>query len=301
METAMHGVGLENNVFDITDPKVIWISDEPDTVVFEPNTGNLRALSAGGAQVRATLGAVESDWFEVTILDLGVVIESSADPLVRGEFWQPETVEVQDVCGPSPWCEVKWQSGDRGVFEVDQEGLGWAVPTSWGSGIASKDTTLTAALENSFYFEDWCQAEITGTVGITVEREVSEIEVSPSQSSIDIGETLQLTPSVIDDLGDLCEAPPVTFVWSSGNPGVARVGEEGLVTAIANGSATISAESQDAIGTALIGVGIKRYQITWTITGSGQYNCCNGENALDTTFNCSGNALLDWDGSVELT
>jgi len=63
-----------------------------------------------------------------------------------------------------------------------------------------------------------------------------------------IGESAQLTPTVRDQFGAVMSGTEVT--WSSNDASVATVSASGLVTAVANGSAVISATSDQATGIA---------------------------------------------------
>jgi len=77
---------------------------------------------------------------------------------------------------------------------------------------------------------------------------VNSIAVSPTAATLAVGQTLQLTAAA---------SPPksaTTFIWSSSNPAVATVNANGLVTAVANGTATVSATAGGKTGTAAITV-----------------------------------------------
>lgn len=75
------------------------------------------------------------------------------------------------------------------------------------------------------------------------------ITVSPSTASLDaIGVNVPLNAAVTDQNGNAMGQAPVT--WSSSAPDVAAVSSTGLVTAVANGSATITATSGSAEGVA---------------------------------------------------
>ncbi|MYC99244.1 MAG: Ig-like domain-containing protein [Gammaproteobacteria bacterium] len=75
------------------------------------------------------------------------------------------------------------------------------------------------------------------------------ITVSPSTASLDaIGANVPLNAAVTDQNGNAMGQAPVT--WSSSAPDVAAVSSTGLVTAVANGSATVTATSGSAEGVA---------------------------------------------------
>lgn len=64
------------------------------------------------------------------------------------------------------------------------------------------------------------------------------VSVLPASAALAPGETVQLTAAVTDDGGGVLPASPA---WASSAPQVASVGPAGLVTAVAPGSATVSA------------------------------------------------------------
>ena len=79
------------------------------------------------------------------------------------------------------------------------------------------------------------------------------LNISPA--SVDLssfGETLQLTATVLDQNGQPIASAPVS--WAIDDNSVATVDAGGLVTAVQNGSATVSATSSSASGTASVTV-----------------------------------------------
>lgn len=68
----------------------------------------------------------------------------------------------------------------------------------------------------------------------------AEVRVSPGTSSVLPGRTLQLSALVLDANGNLLSGKDVS--WSSTNNAIATVSETGLVTGVAEGDVTISAE-----------------------------------------------------------
>ncbi len=81
---------------------------------------------------------------------------------------------------------------------------------------------------------------------------VASVTVSPAAASILLGQTVQLTAVVKDANGNVLTGRPVT--WASSALGVASVSATGLVTALALGSATITATSEGQTGSAAITV-----------------------------------------------
>ena len=91
----------------------------------------------------------------------------------------------------------------------------------------------------------------TATVAVTLPP-VSAVGVSPPSATVSVGQTAQLTATPKDATGTPLSGRAVT--WSSSDTTIARVSGSGLVTAIATGSATITATSEGQSGTSSITV-----------------------------------------------
>jgi uncharacterized protein YjdB len=81
---------------------------------------------------------------------------------------------------------------------------------------------------------------------------VASVAVSPATASLTVGATQQLTATPRDSAGATLTGRVVT--WASSASGVAMVSSGGLVTAVAAGSATITATSEGISGTATVTV-----------------------------------------------
>ncbi len=81
----------------------------------------------------------------------------------------------------------------------------------------------------------------TATVAVTLPP-VASVSVSPASASLLPTQTAQLTATLLDSTGTVLTGRTVT--WSSSSTGVATVNGSGLVTAVAVGSATVTAASE---------------------------------------------------------
>jgi hypothetical protein len=77
---------------------------------------------------------------------------------------------------------------------------------------------------------------------------VASVTVTPPTACLAAGQTVQLMATTKDSAGDVLTGHVVG--WASGNVPVASVDQNGLVTGVAQGSATITATSQGHSGTA---------------------------------------------------
>ena len=128
------------------------------------------------------------------------------------------------------WPNVRPNSTEPRCLPVSATGL--------VTGVSPGAVTITAASEGK-----------TGTSALTVNpKPVGAVILSPTQVSVEVGSTKQLTAQVTDDQGNVLSGRPITF--SSNNTSVATVSSAGLITAVAIGAATITATSEGKTGTA---------------------------------------------------
>lgn len=159
-----------------------------------------------------------------------------ADP-TRATVQVGGTVQLVALDADDNPVEVTWSSDDEDVAEVSADGLVQAV----GVGTA----TIEAARRGR-----------RATAVITVEEElppaeVADIQVSPDAADLEPGDTLRLAATVLDADGDILGVP---VEWSSDDTDVATVDANGLVTARAGGTATITAAAGGVTGSAEITV-----------------------------------------------
>ena len=82
---------------------------------------------------------------------------------------------------------------------------------------------------------------------------VASVSVTPSSFTLmSIGETVQLTATARDASDNTVSSK--TFTWSSSDESIATVDMSGLVTAVANGSTTITATTDNISGSAMVTV-----------------------------------------------
>ena len=129
---------------------------------------------------------------------------------------------------------VTWASSAAAVATVDGAGL----VTAAGNGAA----TITASAGSA-----------SGTAAVTVMQAASSVVVSPAEATLTVlGDTLRLAAEAFDANG--VAVADVQFSWESSDSAVATVDTSGLVTAAANGTATITASAGAASGTSAVTV-----------------------------------------------
>jgi hypothetical protein len=119
---------------------------------------------------------------------------------------------------------VTWTSSDQTKATVDATGKATAVAVGITTITASAGTGTTA---------------VSASAVLTIaSRGVTNVEVAPNNAILKAGDFLQATANVTADPG-----VARTVTWSSSATGVATVDNTGKITAVANGTATITAAS----------------------------------------------------------
>ena len=136
---------------------------------------------------------------------------------------------------------VTWKSLDETVAGVDDNGL--------VSALEFGQTHIVITSENGI--TDSCVVHVLPNV------HVERVVVEPSEAEIFLGGSLKLTASVYPE-----DARVQDITWTSDHPEVAAVDEKGKVTAVTEGTATITATSEDGGKTGTCLVTVKRHAVT---------------------------------------
>ena len=170
---------------------------------------------------------------------------------------------------------MSWSSSDEAVATVNAQGLVIAV--------ASGTAEITAQ-----------SGDIQANVDLSVMQAASIIAIEPGEARVvPVGEVIELAVTVLD--GN--EHPIVDAVvnWSSSDETVATVDQQGLVTAVGEGSARIIASSGDAEQMTIV-------LVSTTEAGPelealiALYNATDGNNWSDNTNWLSTEPLETWHG-----
>ncbi len=127
-----------------------------------------------------------------------------------------------------------WRSSNPAVATVSNTGL----VTAAGDGSA----TITATSEG-----------VSGSANVMVSRTAATVAVTPTTANLSaLGATQQFSATARDPGNSPITG--ATFTWTSSNPSVATVSPSGLVTAVGNGTATITGSSSGKTATATVTV-----------------------------------------------
>lgn len=133
---------------------------------------------------------------------------------------------------------LAWSSSNTGIATISTAGLVTAV----SAGTATLSATSEGRVGNA-----------TVVVTAAGPAPVATVTVTPSNSSLQVGGTVQLTAVTRDAAGNVLTGRVIA--WSSSSPTIASITANGLVTAVSAGAATLSATSEGRSGTSTVTVG----------------------------------------------
>ena len=216
-----------NNV--MTGQTVTWSSGD-DAVATVSESGLVTAVSNGMVDITAESGSLSST---ATIsvsepVPTTIVIDPTSAALESiGETVQLTAVVLDQRENAMPDAMVTWSSGDEGLATVDEAGLVTAVDNGMVDITAQSDEAMES-------------------VSITVSQVAAIITITPEMTTLtEFGETVQLEV-IAEDANEVSIDEP-SIAWSSSDETVATVDEAGLVTAVGNGMADITAQSGNAM------------------------------------------------------
>ena len=236
--------------FTVSDPTVVNI----ESITFNSTSGvvsaSIRANAPGTATVTATTidgGLTASCDVTVPPLFVSKDVDSVAitpKPLTLGGVGatQQLTANINPSDADNP--TVTWDSSAVNVATVNNNGLVTAV----GSGTSTITVTVTTAVTGTTVTR-------TDTCLVTVTIPVTGVNMKPVTSkTLVVNETFQLSAELVP-----ANASNQDVTWNSNNGSVASVSiNGGLVTAVAEGTATITVETADGGKTATCDITVVR-------------------------------------------
>ena len=132
----------------------------------------------------------------------------------------PETANV--------YTDLTWTSSDTNVATVSQEGF--------VIGVANGTTTITATTENG----------IVGSSTITVQTSPTGLNLNAVSAILDRSKVPEIQLEVVSFMPETANVG-TNVTWTSSDKSVATVDEAGFVKGIKNGSATITATTENGI------------------------------------------------------
>ena len=214
---------------------VAWASSATAVATVDAS-GLVTAAGNGTATITATAGEASGS----AMVTVAQVVRSVTVAPAEANFAALSdtlrlTAEALDANGHAvAGAELSWETSDDSVATVDASGL---VTT-----VANGTATITATA-----------GESSGSATVTVAQVVSSVTVAPAEANFEaLGDTLRVTAGAFDANGHAVAGAELS--WGTSDDAVATVDASGLVTAVANGTATIMATAGQASGSATVTV-----------------------------------------------
>jgi len=218
----------------VVNSQVTWSSSD-STIASVSNTGTVTAVAAGSAIISASIGGVKGTT-TVTVPALVSITVAPANPtLIPGQTQSFTATGTYQGGATQSIVPTKWQSSDMTVATISSGGL--------ASAIASGSSKISATL-----------GSVTGSTLLTIPPLVS-IAVMPANPSAYAGNTVQFTATGTYQ-GGATQSLTSQVTWASDNTGAATINASGLATAVAVGSAKISASLSGVSGNTTLTVPI---------------------------------------------
>ena len=226
---------LDANGHPVAGTDFTWASEDEAVVTVDAG-GLVTAVGNGEAGVTASAGPVAGE-SAVTVEQrpAEVRISPGADTLVAIGDTVRLSAEALDANGHSvAGTDFTWASEDEAVVTVDAGGLVTAV----GNGEAG----VTASV-----------GSVAGESVVTVEQRPAEVRLSPGADTlVALGDTLRLSAEAFDANGH--SVAGTDFTWASEDEAVVTVDTGGLVTAVGNGEASVTASVGSVAGESVVTV-----------------------------------------------
>lgn len=236
--------------------------------------GTVKAVADGTAVITVEVGNVKAT-STITVVTKTTGLTLSTSSVVFDKIGDTRTVTASVT--PANSSSVTWSTSNGNVATVSAGG----VITAIGNGTA----VITAKA-----------GDISKTVNVTVNQKATGLTLSTSKVSFDkIGATKTVTASVTP-------ANSANVAWSTSNSKVATVSASGVIKAVGNGTATITAKAGDLTKTVSVKVSQKTSKVSITYkktTVSGTVKVTKGKSynfdSVVTPTNASKeNAKVTW-------
>ena len=250
-----------------------WESDDEDIATVNEN-GVVTGVSEGVATITATSHNGLQATCEVTVsirtnaIDISVEGGGKAEvTLGKNDLTLRATALGPDGQPGSVAQDVEWRISNSAYASIHDNGDGTATIT----GLRAGSLKVAAIAKDG--------SGIREEIAIRVIVPVESFYIIPSAANVDAGRTLAL--KVNGKPLNATYYTPADFAWESNDRGVATVDENGVVTGVSEGVATITATSHNGLqATCKVSVGIRTTSIRITVEGGGDADVSLGQGDL---------------------
>ena len=218
---------------NVDDPSIVWSSGDEEIATVDQN-GFVKTLAEGEVTIYAIAANGVTGELTLTVKEKYVesieLSEATLDLLLQETHTLVATVTPADATFP----EITWSCSDSSVVEVSENGTVSAI----GCGSA----VITATSTNG----------ITASVPVSVTEIVAERIDIIGSSQFYLNESAVLTADIYPENTTIKDV-----VWTSSDPTIADIGQNGNLKCLAHGVVTITATQKDVAASFQIEVKVK--------------------------------------------
>lgn len=252
---------------------IAWTSSN-ETIAVVSAGGVVAGIGVGSVTISATVDG-RTGTSVITVAPqavASVTISPDADTIVVGRRVTFRATPLDANNLPLAGRTVEWTSSDPAIATVSSAGE--------VLGLAAGSAKIRASIEGK-------SAEGSIVVSPVL---VATVTVTPANPTLSVGQTLGMTAIMRDAAGNILSGRTVS--WAAPAGGIVTIDAQGVVTAVASGSETITATSEGVHGTTVISVSaipVARVDVTPTTTSisPGQTS-----QLTVTAFDANGNVLV---------
>lgn len=222
------------------DGQITWTSSNTDVAIIEEDETDNKRIEVVGREIGTTqiVAVIEKDGITKTVYCNAEVIETQKIKVLSVEIEktkeiidlseEDKTIQLTAIINPSfanSGTELTWTSSDTNVATVDETGL----VTGVGNGTA----TITVTTSN----------DKTDSCDITVQTSPTGIALNKTSTILDLSGTKEEKLVATIEPQEANVQNKIT--WTSSDTNIVTVDQTGLITGISNGTATITASTEN--------------------------------------------------------
>ncbi len=205
---------------------VVWMSSNPEVATIDED-GEVKGIAGGTTLITCT--TVEGSYTATCVLTVRELVTSIKLNYDNYKLGIDKTVILEATVSTQTATnkKVTWKSSNTKVATVNSKGK--------VTGVSYGFATITATAKDG--------SEVEATCDIEVVKPVTRVSLDKAYLAMLVGDSVELKATV--------EPKSATYgkvAWTSSDDKVALVDEDGFVTAIAPGTATITAQALDNSG-----------------------------------------------------
>ncbi len=206
---------------NVDNPSITWNSSDSEIATVD-NNGNVVLKNSGNVKIEATASNGVKGVWQAQVKERfveSVNIEEKELPMLLGSTY---TLKASVTPSNATHPEIQWASNDTNIVDVSNDGILTA--------ISCGKTTVIATSTNG----------ISNSVEITVNEIVAESVSIEGKTKFLLGEEVTLSTIIIPENTTVKD-----IIWSVDDTDIAKVSDDGKITALAIGNTVVRAKQKD--------------------------------------------------------